>query len=202
MILGVLGAPQFAATAILLQRGLEELYSARNTRRLLASGAREAGGDYYSVVAVTHLAWIAGVLLLPPDSLVIWPLAAAYIALQAVRYWVIASLGSFWTHHIITLDGAPIVIRGPYRWLRHPNYAVTIAETLLLPLVFGAWVFGIILTAVWLAVIRYKIRLEDTALLDRRHPSGGARAGHAGLHRDGTPGSAFVSIASASWHLR
>ena len=161
--------PQLAATALLIQRGLEELYSLRNTRRLIAAGAHEAGRDFYGVVAVTHLAWIAGIFfLIPPGSPVVWPLAVAYVALQGVRYWVIATLGRFWTHHIITLDGAATVKRGPYRWLRHPNYAVTIAETLLLPLVFEAWAFGVIMTAVWVAVIRYKIRLEDAALAGRR----------------------------------
>src|SRR5207237_232053 len=113
--------------------------------------------------------WIAGIfLLIPASSAVIWPLAALYVALQGVRYWVIATLGLYWTHHIITLDSAPIVKRGPYRWVRHPNYAVTIAETLLLPCVFGAWALGVIFTVVWIAVIRHKIELEDAALAERR----------------------------------
>jgi methyltransferase len=102
------------------------------------------------------------------QRVVIWPLAALYVALQGLRYWVIATLGRYWTHHIITLDSAPIVKRGPYRWMRHPNYAVTIAETLLLPWVFGAWALGMIFTVVWIAVIRYKIELEDAALAARR----------------------------------
>ena len=63
---------------------------------------------------------------------------------------------------------APVISAGPYRWLRHPNYAVTLAETLLLPSVFGAFALGIIMTAVWAAVIRYKIALEDAALAERR----------------------------------
>jgi methyltransferase len=57
---------------------------------------------------------------------------------------------------------------GPYRYLKHPNYAVTIAETLLLPAVFGAFALGVIMAAVWTAVIRYKIELEDAALSERR----------------------------------
>jgi len=85
-----------------------------------------------------------------------------------VRYWVIATLGRFWTHRIFTLDDAPIVRRGPYQYLRHPHYAVTIAETFLLPAVFGAVALGIIIGAVWSAVLAYKIRLEDEALSNRR----------------------------------
>ena len=58
--------------------------------------------------------------------------------------------------------------RGPYRYLSHPNYAVTIAETFLLPLVFGGWALGVIMTAVWSAVLSYKIVLENRALAERQ----------------------------------
>lgn len=164
-----LGPPQIAALLVLVQRGIEELYSARNTRALLAAGAHEAGRDYYPVVAVTHLAWIAGVFfLLLPDAAISVPLLGLYLILQAVRYWAISTLGRFWTHRIITLEGAPIVRRGPYRYVSHPNYAVTVAETFLLPLVFGGWALAVIFTAVWWAVLHYKIILEDRALADRK----------------------------------
>ena len=165
----LIGAPQIAALLVLAQRGLEELHSARNTRSLLAAGAREAGRAYYPVVAVAHLAWIAAIFfLLPPDAPISVPLLVAYFALQIVRYWVIASLGRFWTHRIISLEGAPVVRSGPYRYMAHPNYAVTIAETFLLPAVFGGWALGIIMGAVWWAVLAYKIRLENEALAHRK----------------------------------
>jgi methyltransferase len=167
------GASQVAALLILLQRGLEELHSQRNTRRLLREGAHEAGRDYYPVVAATHLGWIAGLAFLIPSSSPIYlPPLIAFLALQPVRYWIIGTLGRYWTHRIITLPKAPIVKRGPYRLLRHPNYAVTLAETLLLPLAFGQLVLGIIFTAVWAAVLYYKIRLEDEALAIRRTEEG------------------------------
>lgn len=169
MISDTIGLPQIVALVILIQRGAEELYSAHNTRALLAAGAKEAGRSYYPVVATTHLAWIASLFfLIPATATASHMLATTYIALQGVRYWVIATLGRFWTHRIFTLDDAPIVRRGPYRYLSHPNYAVTIAETFLLPAVFGALALGIIMGAVWTAVLAYKIELEDQALLSRR----------------------------------
>jgi methyltransferase len=164
-----IGAPQIAALLVLLQRGLEEIYSARNTARLLADGGHEAGRDYYPVVAITHLAWIAALfLLIPAASPIIVPLLVLYLALQVVRYWVIATLGRYWTHRIITLENAPVVRTGPYRYLRHPNYAVTIAETFLLPLVFADAAVAVIFGCVWSAVLYYKIILEDAALAERR----------------------------------
>jgi methyltransferase len=146
---------------VLAQRGLEELYSAKNTKALLSAGGQEAGSAFYPVVAATHLAWIASLFFL-------WPLIAYYLVLQIVRYWVIGSLGRFWTHRIITLSDAPIVARGPYCTLPHPNYAVTIVETFVLPLAFGALALAAIMTALWWTVLNYKIRLEDEALQARR----------------------------------
>ncbi len=164
-----IGFAQIAALIILAQRGLEELYSARNTKRLLAEGAVEVGRDYYPVVAVTHLAWIAAIfLLIPASEPLIWPLAILYLLLQVVRYWVIGTLGRYWTHRIITVPGGPIVRKGPYQWLRHPNYAVTIAETFLLPLVFADAAVAVIFGCIWSAVLYYKILLEDGALEQRR----------------------------------
>lgn len=163
-----IGPPQMAALLVLAQRGLEELYSQRNTRALLAAGAHEVGRAFYPVVAVTHLAWIAGLfLLLSPDATVSALLLGLYLVLQVVRYWVIGTLGRYWTHRIITLAGAPVVRHGPYRLVRHPNYAVTIAETFVLPLAFGGWALAAIMGTVWWAVMRYKIVLEDRALAER-----------------------------------
>jgi methyltransferase len=169
MALDWLGWPQIAALLLLVQRGLEELYSARNTRKLLAEGGHEEGRDYYPVVAVTHLGWIASIFfLIPPDAPISWLALVLYGVLQVARYWVIGTLGPYWTHRIITLPDAPVVRRGPYAWVQHPNYMVTIAETLLLPIVFGAAALGAIMTAIWSAVLYYKIVLEDAALAKRR----------------------------------
>ena len=163
------GLPQTAALLVLIQRGLEELYSQRNTRRLLQQGAHEVGRDFYPIVATAHLCWIAGVaFLVPPQAPTYTPLLFAFLALQPLRYWIIATLGPYWTHRVITLVGAPVVDQGPYRFLRHPNYAVTLAETLLLPLAFGQVALGVIFTVLWAAVLRYKIGMEDRALGVRR----------------------------------
>jgi len=172
----LIGAPQLAALLILAQRGLEELYSARNTRALIARGAREAGRAYYPVVAVTHLAWIFGLwLMIPPTAPIYWPLIGLYGALQAVRYWTIWSLGPFWTHRIVTLKEEPLSRSGPHRVMRHPNYAVAIIETALLPLAFGAWAFALVMTAIWSAVLSYKVHLEDAALNERRERGANGR---------------------------
>jgi methyltransferase len=166
-----IGAPQIAALLLLVQRGAEEIYSARNTRALLDRGAREEGAAYYPVVAVAHLSWIASIFfLIPPDAQLSWPLVGLYVILQVARYWVIATLGPYWTHRIVTLEEAPIVSSGAYGFVKHPNYAITVAETLLLPLAFSAVALALIMTAIWVAVLSYKISLEDAALAARHRP--------------------------------
>lgn len=173
MLHEVLGLPQLAALLILAQRALEELYSQRNTQRLLRLGASEVGRDFYRIVAITHLCWIAALaLLVPSQAQAYTPLIATFLALQLARYWIIATLGRYWTHRILTLPGAPVVTRGPYRFLRHPNYAVTLAETLLLPLAFGQVALAMIFAVTWGAVLQYKIGLEDQALAARRALAG------------------------------
>jgi methyltransferase len=169
MVVDFLGPPQIAAACILLQRGLEEVHSQRNTRQLIQQGGREVGREYYPVVAVAHASWIAALAFLtPPSARAHLPLLSAFLGLQILRYWIIGTLGRYWTHGIITLPMAPIVIRGPYRFLRHPNYAVSLAETLLLPLAFGQPAMSLIFTVLWASVLRFKIILEDEALAARR----------------------------------
>jgi methyltransferase len=117
---------------------------------------------------VAHLAWIAAIfLLIPPGAEVIWPLIGLYAALQAPRYWVILTLGPYWTHRIITPRDGPVVTQGPFRIVRHPNYLVLMLETALLPLAFGAWAVSLVTTAVMGVVLYYKILLEDQALAAR-----------------------------------
>lgn len=163
-----LGWPQIGALLVLAQRGLEELYSTRNMRRLLAAGGREEGREYYRVIVVAHMTWLAAVFfLLPSDApLLVVPLCL-YLALQIARYWVIASLGRYWTHRIVTLDGEPLVKSGPYRFCAHPNYAITITEIGLLPMI-GGWLLGIVLAALYAPILWHKIVLEDRALAPRR----------------------------------
>ncbi len=104
---------------------------------------------------------------MPASAPVFWPLLAVFALLQAARLWVIASLGRYWTTRIITLPGAPIVRRGPYRWLRHPNYAIVAAEIAVLPLAFGAWPIAVVFSGLNALLLRHRIRLEEQALAPR-----------------------------------
>jgi len=143
-----------------------ELVLARiNTRRLLARGAVEVGAGHYPFIVALHAAWLIGLWLLAWDrALNLW-LLAVFIGLQAARVWVIASLGYRWTTRIIILSGAPLIRRGPYRYMSHPNYAVVAAEILILPLAFGLVWFALVFSALNTAMMGVRIRAEARAFI-------------------------------------
>jgi methyltransferase len=117
-----------------------------------------------------HGAWLAGLWILAWNEPADWRLVGAYAALQAVRYWVIATLGERWTTRILALPGAPLVRAGPYRFLRHPNYAVVAIEIALLPLAFGLVVYATAFSAANAVLLAWRIHVEDRALAAAREP--------------------------------
>jgi methyltransferase len=158
---------------VVLQRIAELLYSARNTRRLLARGGIEIGAGQYPFFILLHAAWLASmVIFIPPATPPNWSLLALYVLVQPLRIWSIASLGPYWTTRIITVPGEPLVRRGPYRFFRHPNYIVVCTEIGVLPLAFGAVEIALIFSILNAALLSWRIRVEERALLSRRfnHP--------------------------------
>lgn len=142
-----------------------ELALARsNTRQLLARGAIESGAGHYPYIVALHAGWLIGLWLLAWDRpLNLW-LLAVFVALQAARVWVIATLGDRWTTRIITLPGEPLIRRGPYRFVSHPNYLVVVVEILILPLAFGLVWFALIFSLLNIAMMAVRISSEADAL--------------------------------------
>ncbi len=152
---------------VALQRLLELLYSARNTRRLLAGGGVESGAVQYPFFILLHAAWLASMaIFIPAATIPNWNLIVLYALLQPFRIWTIASLGPQWTTRLITLAGAPRVRRGPYRFFRHPNYIIVCAEIAILPLAFGAREIAILFSFLNAALLSWRIRLEERALFE------------------------------------
>ena len=137
--------------------------------RLLARGAVEVGRAHYPLIVLLHAAWLAAIVFfLPRDATIHWIALAVFVLLQLARVWVIATLGPYWTTRIITLQGAPLVRAGPYRFVRHPNYLVVAGEIAVLPLAFGEVPVAIVFTVLNAAVLAWRIRQEDAALAQRR----------------------------------
>lgn len=99
-----------------------------------------------------------------------WPLLGVALLAQLLRYWCITTLGHRWNVRVVTLPGAPRVTSGPYRWLPHPNYLAVLAECIMLPLAFGAWMSALVVVPVKAVALLRRIRHEDQALGARRSP--------------------------------
>jgi len=149
---------------VTLQRVGELWLSNRNTRRLLASGAREYGASHYPLIVAVHALWLIGLWWLAPDRPIDGFWLGLFVLIEIARIWVLATLGRRWTTRIIVLPNAPLVRRGPYRFVNHPNYLVVVGEIAVLPLVFGLWRIALIFTLLNAAVIAIRIREENRAL--------------------------------------
>ena len=164
------GLPQVVVLLVALQRGGELALAQINTRRLLLrDGGQEVGAKHYPLFILLHGGWLLALFIfVPAQAPASIPLLAGFAILQLLRLWIVATLGRYWTTRIITVPDAPLVRRGPYRYLRHPNYVVVIGEIALLPLAFGAWQIALIFSLLNLALLWHRIRVEDAALAVRR----------------------------------
>lgn len=166
-----LGVAITVLSFVTAQRLAELVYARHNEVRLRARGAVEYAPEHYWLIVALHGAWLAGLWLTSigrPLSLV-W--LVAFIVLQALRLWVLTTLKERWTTRIIILPDAPLIADGPYRFMRHPNYAIVTAEILVLPMVFGLYAYGVAFTLANAGILAIRIRAENQALLSAAAPS-------------------------------
>ena len=153
---------------VVIQRVGELAYANANTRRLLAEGGREYGANHYPLFIVLHGGWLISIALFAkptdaPDLL----LLNAFIATQTFRFWTLASIGRWWTTRIISAPHFPKVKRGPYRYIKHPNYALVVVEIALLPLLLGAPAMALTFSILNAALLAWRLIIESAVLAER-----------------------------------
>ena len=149
---------------VTLQRLGELVLARRNTRELLTRGGVEVAPRHYPAIIACHTLWLASLWVFGWSKPMVIGWLALFILLQAMRVWVLATLGSRWTTRIIVVPGETLVARGPYRWLKHPNYAVVVAEIAVLPLAFGLPLTALVFSLANACVLFLRIRAENEAL--------------------------------------
>ena len=154
---------------VILQRIIELFIAKRNEQWMKSQGAFEAGASHYPYMVTMHVFFfstlIIEVLFFYRELSSIWPVfLGIFLAAQILRVWCLASLGKFWNTKIIVLPSAKVVRRGPYKWLRHPNYIIVATELLVLPLLFNAFFTAVVfsLLNIWMMTVR--IPAEEKAL--------------------------------------
>ncbi len=166
-----MSAIQWVILLVTLQRLGELWLSARNSRWQIAQGGQEVGRAHYPLIVLVHAGWLIAMLVTISDTAPLnVPLIVVFLLLQIGRVWVIASLGRYWCTRIISNPAVPLVRRGPYRWMHHPNYLIVALEIAVLPLAFGAWQIALIFSLANAAVLWWRIRVENATLAGRmRH---------------------------------
>ncbi|GAA2403749.1 isoprenylcysteine carboxylmethyltransferase family protein [Streptomyces glaucosporus] len=156
--------------AVGAERVAELAVARRNARWSAARGGIEYGRGHYPAMVALHAAllagapvevWAAGRSFEPALG---WPMLAVVLGAQALRWWCVTTLGPRWNTRVIVVPGLPPVARGPYRLLRHPNYAAVAAEGAALPLMHGAWATAAAFTVLNAALLAVRVRCEDAAL--------------------------------------
>jgi methyltransferase len=156
--------------ALVAERLVELAISRRNAHRALARGAVEVGRAHYRAMVAVHalfpVACAAEAILFPrhvPGLLQAAALIAA-VAAQALRYWAVWTLGERWNTRIIVIPDAEPVARGPYRFLRHPNYLAVVIEMAAVPIMGGAYATAIAFSIANALLLAIRIPAEERAL--------------------------------------
>ena len=156
-------------TIVIIQRLVELIIAKRNEKWMRSQGAFEAGAGHYPIMVSMHMAFfislIIEVLVLNRPLSPLWiPLLSLFLIAQIARVWCLTSLGKFWNTKIIILPGADVVRKGPYQFIRHPNYVIVATELLVLPLLFSAYFTAIVFSLLNLWMLSVRIPAEEKAL--------------------------------------
>ncbi len=161
--------PAVLLLALVTLERLAELWLARrNTKALVAAGALEFAPGHYPLIVLLHAFWLAGLWLLGWQNALGTVWLVIFLLLQVLRVWVLATLGPRWTTRIIVQSGLPLVAKGPYKWISHPNYVVVVGEIAVLPLCLGLPWYALAFSIANAAVLTIRIRAENAALLGLR----------------------------------
>jgi methyltransferase len=154
---------------IIAERLSELVIAKKNERWLKEKGAEEFGKGHYKYIVLVHVlfllsfwleATLQGVRLSP-----FWPIIlSGFLITQLLRVWTILSLGRFWNTKILVVPNAKVIAKGPYRWLRHPNYVIVTLEFVLIPLLFQAYWTAIIFSLLNMIVLFIRISIEEQVL--------------------------------------
>ncbi|WP_327292264.1 isoprenylcysteine carboxyl methyltransferase family protein [Streptomyces sp. NBC_01198] len=161
-------------TLLVLLVAFERLIELNTARRNAAwsyeRGGTEHGGGHYPVMVLLHTGLLAGCLAevhygqRPFVAALGWPMLALVVAAMLLRWWCVAVLGPRWNTRVIVVPGLPLVDRGPYRLMRHPNYLAVVVEGAALPLAHGAWITALCFTAANAKLLSVRLRCEKAAL--------------------------------------
>jgi methyltransferase len=159
----------FLAAIAFVPMLFEAKRSAANERVLRAAGATEPDADVYRVMQIAYPGcFLAMTLEAWVRSSGLTPLALAgivvFVAAKALKYWAVAVLGERWSFRVLVPQGSRRIVRGPYMYVRHPNYIAVAGELAGFALIARAPISGLPGLALFAALMFVRIRVEERAL--------------------------------------
>jgi methyltransferase len=156
--------------AVAILRVFELRVSRRNQEQLVARGATKLDKPKFRWVVLVHTAVLIGAALeVVFLHRAFYPILAAvmfaiFLASNALRLWVVLTMGQLWNVQVVDSTRLGVVTSGPFRFVRHPNYAAVIAEMFSLPLIHTAWLTAILGCIGYFAAISQRIAVEESVL--------------------------------------
>lgn len=154
--------------AVAIERVVELVLSKRNIEWAKARGGIEYGFGHYPFMVVLHGGLLIACLVEASyrafTPALGWSMLVLVVLAQTLRWWCITVLGPRWNTRVVVVPGLALVRRGPYRWVRHPNYVAVVIEGFALPLVHSAWITAAAFTVVNAGLLVVRIRCENAAL--------------------------------------
>ena len=151
-------------------RLVELRISKQHQREMMGRGAAKVEEPRFRWMVLLHTAVLVGsaveVVFLhrPFIPILAAVMFAVFLAANAVRWWVIRTLGEHWNVQVVDSTGLGVVTSGPFRFVRHPNYAAVFAEMIALPLIHTAWITAVVGTVAHVLVLRMRLATEERVL--------------------------------------
>lgn len=154
---------------IILQRLIELVIARNNEKWLKNRGAIEKEADHYKWFIIVHTLFFISIIVETllrddPNLPLNYTLFTIFILAQLGRIWCISSLGKYWNTKIIILPGEHLVSKGPYKYVKHPNYIIVGIELFVIPLLFGAIITAMVFPLLHILILTVRIPAEERAL--------------------------------------
>jgi len=158
-------------TMVIFQRVTELIVANRNERWMKKQGGIEFGQQHYWFIVTIHslfiISLILEVIIFKRELSSLWPfLGSLFVLTQLARIWALHSLGKYWNTKIIVVPNAKVIKKGPYVYLKHPNYLIVSLEFIIIPLLFNAFWTAILFSLLNLLILMIRIPTEEKALAE------------------------------------
>jgi len=151
-------------TLFIIQRLSELFIARRNEKWLLSQGAIQYGQEHYPFMIALHTLFIVSIIveyMLRSQPGIDWLFLAIFLVILSFKFWALSSLGKYWNTKIYRIPGVYPVKKGPYKFLKHPNYIEVVCEIAIIPLVFHLYYTAVIFSVLNAVMLTVRIKVEN-----------------------------------------